>query len=68
MDGYDVIEPIEYNFILVKTDGSKYMGWSKAPDKPDDVTGLKWYPWGKELPNDIDTVDYIYDNGELNKM
>ena len=57
-----------YTFILIKTDGSKYMGWSKAPKKPKDVTGLKWYPWGKELPDDIDTMDYKYENSELTKV
>ena len=59
------MEPIIYTYILIKTDGSKYMGWSKAPDKPDDVTGLKWYEWNKKLPADIDTKDYIYENGKL---
>ena len=54
-----------YTFILVKTDGSKYMGWSKASEKPDDVTGLKWYSWGKELPDNIDIADYKYNNGKL---
>ena len=58
-------EPILYTYILVKTDGNKYMGWSKAPEKPNDVTGLKWYPWGKELPEDIETGEYKYANGEL---
>ena len=62
------MEPIIYTYILIKTDGSKYMGWSKAPDKPDDVTGLKWYSWDKELPEDIDTVDYKYDNDKLTKV
>ena len=56
---------IIYTYILVKTDGSKYMGWSKAPEKPDDVTGLKWYEWGKELPDDIDGGNYIYENKSL---
>ena len=60
-------DKIIYTFILIKTDGNKYMGWSKAPDKPNDVTGLKWYKWGKELPEDIDTVGYIYKNSELIK-
>jgi len=60
-------EPIIYTYILIKTDGSKYMGWSKAPEKPNDVTGLKWYPWGKELPEDVDMVPYIYKNGKLIK-
>ena len=59
------MEQIIYTFILVKTDGSKDMGWSKAPKKPEDVTGLKWYEWNKELPDDIDTKDYKYANGEL---
>lgn len=60
-------EPILYNYILVKTDGSKYIGWSKATKKPKDVTGLKWYPWSKELPENIDTEGYRYNKGELVK-
>ena len=60
-------ESMIYTYILIKTDGNKYMGWSKAPEKPADVTGLKWYKWGKELPEDIDTVDYKYNNGKLVK-
>ena len=63
----DIQEQITYTYILIKTDGNKYMGWSKAPEKPDDVTDLKWYKWGKELPADIDTVDYKYDNDKLTK-
>lgn len=54
-----------YTFILVKTEDNKYIGWSKAPEKPDDATGLKWYKWGKELPEDIDLKDYKYNNGKL---
>ena len=54
-----------YTYILIKTDGSKYMGWSKAPEKPEDVTGLKWYAWGKKLPAGIDTKDYTYKDGKL---
>ena len=60
-------EPITYTYILVKTDDNKYTGWSKAPKKPDDVKGLKWYSWGKELPDDIDDTKYIYKNGKLVK-
>ena len=56
-----------YTYILIKTDGSKYMGWSKAPEKPDDVTGLKWYEWGKELPDDIDSGKYTLSGGLLIK-
>jgi hypothetical protein len=67
MDGYDVLEPIEYNFILIKIEDNSYMGWSRAKDKPKDVKGLKWYPWGKELPEDIDDGNYIYSKGELIK-
>ena len=62
------MEPIIYTYVLIKTDGNKYMGWSKAKEKPDDVTGLKWYPWGKELPEDIDRAKYIYKNGELKRV
>ncbi len=61
----DIQEPIIYTFILTKTDGNKYMGWSKAPEKPNDVTGLKWFEWNKELPDDIDTKDYKYVNKKL---
>jgi hypothetical protein len=67
MDGYDVIEPIEYNFILIKTEDNSYMGWSRALEKPKDATGLKWYPWGKELPEDIDNGGYIYEDEMLVK-
>ena len=66
MDGYDVIEPIEYNFILIKTEDNSYVGWSRAKDKPKDVTGLKWVVWGKELPEDIED-GYIYKNKTLVK-
>ncbi len=60
-------EKIIYNFILVQTKSKKYMGWSRAKEKPPcgEPNKLKWFAWGKELPEDINTTDYIYDNGEL---
>lgn len=67
MDGHDIIEPIEYNFILIKIEDNSYMGWSRAPEKPNYVKGLKWYKWGEELPEDIDTGKYKYINGKLIK-
>ena len=67
MDGFDMIEPIEYNFILIKEEDNSYMGWSRSKEKPDDVTGLKWYEWGKELPDDIDGGEYTLSGGLLIK-
>lgn len=62
----DIIKEV-YNFILVKTETNRYVDWKNTKDKPDDVADLKWYPWGKELPEDIDTVDYKYIDGKLVK-
>ena len=63
-------EPIIYTWILIKKSDGKYLNKHVVTDMP--LCGqpdlLKWYEWGKELPADIDTKDYIYDNGEWNKM
>ena len=56
-----------YTYILIKTDGT-YLGWSKAKDEKPAGAGMKWIEWGKELPEDIDTADYKYKNGELKKV
>jgi hypothetical protein len=59
-------EEIIYTFILTKTDGT-YLGWSKAKEIPPcgDTDNMSWVEWNKPLPDDIDTVQYKYENGEL---
>ena len=58
------MEEIIYTYILIKTDGT-YLGWSKAETEKPAGDGMQWIEWGKELPEDIDTVPYKYENGEL---
>ena len=60
---------IKYNFILIKKIDNKYMGWSKANNKPssDALNNFEWIEWNKELPDDIDTTDYKYKNNELTR-
>jgi len=59
-------EEIIYTYILTQIDGT-YLGWSKAPTEPPngDTVNMQWIEWNKPLPEDIDTVGYKYENGEL---
>ena len=60
------MEETIYTYFLIKTDGT-YRGWSKAINKPPcgDPDNYEWISWNKPLPEDIDTVQYKYENGEL---
>jgi len=58
------MEEIIYTYILIKTDGT-YLGWSKAKTEKTAGDGMQWIEWNKPLPEDIDTVQYKYENGEL---
>ena len=58
------MEEIIYTYILTKTDGT-YLGWSKAPSVTKAGDGMQWQEWNKPLPEDIDSVQYKYENGEL---
>lgn len=57
-----------YNWILIKKTG-EYLGWSKADKKPPcgEPDKLEWIEWDKELPEDIDTANYFYKDGELTR-
>lgn len=57
---------IIYESILVKIDNT-YLGWE--PGIVEYGSGMKKIPWGKQLPDDIDTAVnedgeslYVYDN------
>ena len=57
-------EEIIYKHILIKDDGT-YLGWSKAKTEKPAGDGMQWIERNKPLPEDIDTVPYKYENGEL---
>ena len=59
-------DEIIYTYILIKKDGT-YLGWSKAKTEKPAGDGMKWVEWDKPLPEDIDTTQYKYKNGELVK-
>ncbi len=55
-----------YTHILTKTDGT-YLGWSKAESEKPAGDGMQWETWNKPLPEDIDTGNYTYIDGDLIK-
>jgi hypothetical protein len=62
-------EAVTYSWILVFKDSGKYLGWSKAPDKPPcgEPDKLEWAEWGKGLPEGIDEGEWKLIDGELKK-
>ncbi len=62
-------DEIIYTYILIKKDGT-YLGCSKAPTEPPcgEPDKLEWIEWNKPLPEDIDTGEYKFKNGELIKI
>ena len=60
---------MKYTWILIKKEDGKYLGWSKAKDKPlcGEPDKLEWVEWRKELPENIDTGNYKYNKGKLSK-
>lgn len=61
------MEETIYTYILIKTDGT-YLGWSKAEKEKPAGKDMEWIKWNKELPEDIDIVEYKYKNGELKRV
>lgn len=57
-------EEIIYTYILIKEDGT-YLGWSKSKEVKEAGNGMQWIEWNKPLPNDIETKQYVYEDGEL---
>ena len=54
----------EITFILIN-DNMDYIGWSKAPEKPEDKPGLTWYPRKGENPIRLDDFLFKWENNEL---
>ncbi len=54
----------EITFVLIN-DNMDYMGWSKAPEKPEDKPGLSWYPFKGENPLGLDESLFKWENNEL---
>jgi len=50
------------DWILIRKDNQKYVSWGNGT-KPEvgEPDLLEWIEWNKELPEDIDTVQYKYD-------
>jgi len=55
-----------YRFILIKKVGNRYMTWVNAKEpKCAEPEIYEWVGWNKPLPDDIDTIQYKYIDGEL---
>jgi len=58
---------MEYVWILIVKSNGIVCNYSRALDRPKchDEIKFEWIKWGKPLPDDIDSVVYKYENGEL---
>lgn len=58
-----------YKSLLIKESNNTYMGFEPTknldPDLPDIGAGMYEIAWNKPLPEDIDSLQYKYENGEL---
>ena len=58
-----------YKSILILESDNSYLGFNPShnpdPNEPDIGAGMKEIEWNKPLPEDIDSVQYKYENGTL---
>jgi hypothetical protein len=68
------VNEIIYTWILIKKSDNTYLNSHRQIEKPkygnnghetDSDPDVEWIEWNKPLPDDIDTVPYKYEDGEL---
>lgn len=64
-----MIEENTWKWILINKSTKEYYSKHNSETIPrnGDPDKIEWIEWNKPLPEDIDTVGYKYENGELVK-